>query len=79
MLKIKQAIVDLNKVVIGGGISAQPVLIKTINDQYDQLVDSMPIVKKEMIKSKIEPAKFKNDANLYGALDALLLKLDEQN
>ncbi|MDC2841730.1 ROK family protein [Limosilactobacillus mucosae] len=74
-----QAIVDLNKVVIGGGISAQPVLIKTINDQYDQLVDSMPIVKKEIVKPKIEPAKFKNDANLYGALDALLLKLDEQN
>jgi hypothetical protein len=36
-------------------------------------------VKKEMVKPKIEPAKFKNDANLYGALDALLLKLDEQN
>ena len=50
-----------------------------INDQYDQLVESMPIVKKEMVKPKIEPAKFKNDANLYGALDALLLKLDEQN
>lgn len=71
-----QAIVDLDAIAIGGGISAQPILIKEINKAYDQMLDENPMIKNTFTRPKILDAKFKNAANLYGALYNLLLHIN---
>lgn len=65
-----QAIIDLNKIAIGGGISAQPTVVETIRKQYDLLLEEMTPLNHILTKPKIINAKFKNDANLYGAVFA---------
>ena len=49
-----EAILDIEKVVIGGGISAQPLLVKTIQKQYDQLFEEMGFFGKMLHKVKSE-------------------------
>ncbi|UYX12585.1 ROK family protein [Lactobacillus delbrueckii subsp. indicus] len=78
-----QSVDDLSDYVIGGGISAQPILVDTINQKYDELVDKIEfggvkIVKLMLTRPNIQTAKFGNEANLYGALYNLLLQESEQ-
>ena len=68
-----QSVVDLEKFVIGGGISAQPLVIKGINQAYDDLYHTNEAVALTLCRPQITVAKFNNDANLYGALYQLLL------
>ena len=75
-----QSVVDVNKIAIGGGISSQEVLILGIKDAYRELVDSLnPLIGQTLTTPKIVEAKFKNDANLYGALYNLLLQINHEN
>lgn len=74
-----QAVVDLQRYVIGGGISAQPLVVKTINAQYDQMLAATPIIQNTLTKPEIVAAKFGNDANLYGALYSLLQQLNGEH
>lgn len=73
-----QSVVDLQRYVIGGGISAQPLVVATINKQYDQMLDENSIIKETLTRPKIINARFGNDANLYGALYSLLQQLDHE-
>lgn len=73
-----QTVVDLEKIAIGGGISAQPIVIKTINRAYDEIMNNTPIIKQMLKKPIITSAKFRNDANLYGALYNLLIQEDQE-
>lgn len=68
-----QAVVDLDAIAIGGGISAQPVVVEGINQAYDKILNENPIIKNTFTRPQIFDAKFKNQANLYGALYNLLL------
>jgi len=67
-----QSVIDLDKFVIGGGISSQELVISGIRSSYDQLYKENKLVELTLTKPKIEVAKFNNDANLYGALYKLL-------
>jgi predicted NBD/HSP70 family sugar kinase len=71
-----QSVVDLTTYAIGGGISSQPLLVKTINEEYDKMLLELPLVKETLTRPQIKKAKFENSANLYGALYGLLEKLD---
>lgn len=62
-----QAILDVDKFCIGGGISAQDILIDAIREGIDAFFESAPWF--PSIKPAIERCKFKNDANLIGALN----------
>lgn len=55
-----QTVINGEKVVIGGGISAQEIL------------QDNPILGQQVIPPEIVAAKFRNDTNHYGALFALL-------
>lgn len=75
-----QTVIDVSKVAIGGGISAQPILIEGINKAYNQLVNVVnPLIGQTLTKPTIVATKFKNDANLYGALYNLLLNIDKES
>ncbi|QYN54830.1 ROK family protein [Lactobacillus panisapium] len=74
-----QTVVDVNKIAIGGGISAQSCLIDGIKQAYDQLVnDDNSIIGQTLTKPEIVAAKFRNDSNLYGSLYNLLLQTDHE-
>lgn len=73
-----QTVVDLRRYVLGGGISAQPIVTREINRQYELYLSNNSLVDKTLKKPEIVKAKFENEANLYGALYGLLLKVDEE-
>ncbi len=64
-----QTILDPEKIAIGGGISAQPALIEYIRRHLDQLYSDCPY---PLPRAKIAACRFRNDANLYGALQCYL-------
>lgn len=64
------ALLNLEKVAIGGGISRQPILSQTIQEQLDAAVASTPWAKMGLALpiAKVVPCKFANDANQIGAM-----------
>ena len=72
-------IVTLNpqKILIGGGISAQPVVVSEIRHQFKLLQESDRRLQDDIAMPDIQAAKFGNEANLLGALYGLLLQLEE--
>ncbi|MGM9906530.1 ROK family protein [Lactobacillus sp.] len=67
-----QTVINGKKVVIGGGISAQGILIEEIRRQFGEILNDNPMLRQQVIPPEIVAAKFRNDTNLYGALFALL-------
>ena len=66
-----QTIFDPEKIAIGGGISAQPLLIERIDEQYQKLfVDFLPVRPVPIVS-----CMFRNDANLIGAYYELRKKM----
>ena len=66
----------LEKAVIGGGISAQEILLEGINRQYDQLLKEDPQFNNELDRIPIVACKFGNSANLLGAYWTLQHRLE---
>ena len=62
-----QAILDVDKFCIGGGISAQDCLIDAIREGVDEFFMANPWF--PSIKPVIDRCQFKNDANILGALN----------
>lgn len=62
-----QATLDVDRFVIGGGISAQPILIQEINRQFDQLHQEIDFIGKIIKRPEIMACAFQNGANLIGA------------
>ncbi|MGT2937041.1 ROK family protein [Streptococcus caprae] len=71
----QQAIVDLERVVIGGGISAQPIVVEEIRRQYRDLLDKLEIFGDMITPVEIETCHYVGTSNLVGALYQLLLRL----
>lgn len=69
-----QSVIDLKTFAISGGISAQPIVVKAINQAYDRLMNSNPMLKTQLVVPDIIQAHFKSNANLYGAIYNLLLQ-----
>lgn len=60
-----QMIFDPEKIAIGGGISAQPLLFESVQKNMDLLLKSIGL---PVPVPQIVPCQFRNDANLIGAL-----------
>lgn len=69
-----QGLLDPKRVAIGGGISAQPIVIEQIKQEYQDIIDSNVFMRGTLTPIEIVAAKFQNDANIYGALFNLLQK-----
>lgn len=59
-----QCVLDPEKFVIGGGISAQPLLFEYIEEINQEIYENNDFY----VKPVIEPCFYRNDANLIGAL-----------
>lgn len=70
-----QTMLDFERVLIGGGISAQPVLIGEIKHQFALLRQGDHRLRDDVTMPAIMKAKFENEANLLGALYGLLLEI----
>ena len=73
-----QTVINGEKIVIGGGISAQPILIEEIRHQFKSLLTNNKMLGNQVTPPEIVAGKYKNDTNLYGALYALLLEINGQ-
>ncbi|MGM0904172.1 MAG: ROK family protein [Bacillota bacterium] len=60
-----QYILDPEIFAIGGGISAQPILVERIKWAIDEVKAVNPM---HVASPQVVPCQFRNDANLYGAL-----------
>lgn len=60
-----QCVLDPQRVAIGGGISAQPLLIEYIQKNVDAFADNFGYYKPGI---EVVPCTFRNDSNLMGAL-----------
>lgn len=69
-----QVVCDLTAYAIGGGISAQPIVVEEIRNQFNVFLEENPLLKLNIPKIEIFPTTFNNDSNLYGALYTLLLE-----
>lgn len=73
-----QATLDISKVVIGGGISVQPLVVQTIAEQYAAVRDTSSFIKSSFAAVDIEACRFGNEANLLGAIYQLFLQINEE-
>lgn len=73
-----QAILDIEKVVIGGGVSTQETLIKEINNQYIWIRESSELFSTSFDPVTIAPCSFRNNSNLLGAIYQFLLQAEEK-
>ena len=74
-----QSVVDMERFVIGGGISAQPIVISSIDAAYEEARQQIPLLDKTFHRPEIVAGKFQNDANMYGALYNLLLEVNGED
>lgn len=72
-----QATLDLETVVIGGGISIQPVVVEEIRRQYLEMRLAIPVYDAMFDELKITPCYFRNEANLLGAIFNLILQKEK--
>lgn len=60
-----QYLIDPEIIAIGGGISAQPIVAERLNEAIEEIKAKNPF---HAASPKIISCRFRNDANLYGAL-----------
>ncbi|OJG74881.1 hypothetical protein RV12_GL002298 [Enterococcus quebecensis] len=73
-----QVLLDLEKIVIGGGISVQDSLIETIQKQYLNIRQEEMMLDQTFAPLVIEACAFRNSSNLLGALYHLLVEIDNK-
>ena len=73
-----QAILDISTVVIGGGISQEPILLDNIVIQYNNIRKKSEIIDMSLDLIDIKSCKFLSDSNLLGAVYQLLLVIEQE-
>ncbi|MFC6165029.1 ROK family protein [Lactiplantibacillus dongliensis] len=63
-----QSILDLERIIIGGGISAQPLVAQQIRHEFVQLKQVTPLAARTIVTPEIMNARLQNGANLIGAV-----------
>ena len=62
-----QVILDLDRVLIGGGISEQPIVLDEIRKQYGYIRERTFFLKRSFVSVPMNICKFRSNANLLGA------------
>ena len=74
MIHTLQISLDLDRVIFGGGISAQPLLLEGIQNKYNEIRDSVEWFKNSFEPIEIGLCKYGSEANLIGAVYQLLIE-----
>lgn len=69
-----QVTLDLDKVVIGNGVSRQPFLLKGIKDKYKEIRAKIEWLALSFEALEMGVCKFGNEANLLGAAYQFMLE-----
>lgn len=72
-----QTTLDISKVVIGGGVSVQNILIEQIIDEYTKIRNSSTVFSTAFSAIVIEACAFRDTANLVGAIYHLFLQIEQ--
>lgn len=72
-----QGVLDVDRFVIGGGISAQPIVTQEIQHALQMLFEENTMLRAYLTNFDVQSARFANDANLYGALYSFLDQIDK--
>lgn len=78
LLTNMQVLLDIEKIVIGGGISAQDLLIEMIQKQYFILRQEEVMLERTFPPLAIEACAFRNSSNLLGSLYQLFIESNHQ-
>ncbi|WP_411167621.1 ROK family protein [Clostridium sp. MB05] len=70
-----QCILDPEKILIGGGISKQPILVKKIRENLEKIYAKIPF---DIPHAIVDTCKYFNDSNLIGALYNYYLQFPEE-
>lgn len=76
MINTLQVTLDIDTVLFGGGISAQPLLLEGIQVKYDAVRDEVEWLRDSFEPLTIDLCKFGSEANLLGAVYQLLLEVN---
>ena len=60
-----QCLLDPEKILIGGGVSKQKILLEKIQEKLDQIYDKFPL---PVPKADIDVCRYYNDSNFIGGL-----------
>lgn len=74
-----QSILDPEYIVIGGGMSEEPMFVKGIKEAVDQLYEEDFMTEINGYKAQVVKSELNNEANLYGALYQYLLTENDKN
>lgn len=74
MIHTLQISLDLDRVIFGGGISAQPLLLEGIQNKYNEIRDRVEWFKNSFEPIEIGLCKYGSEANLIGAVYQLLIE-----
>ena len=69
-----QISLDLDRVIFGGGISAEPLLLEGIQNKYNEIRDRVEWFKNSFEPIEIGLCKYGSEANLIGAVYQLLIE-----
>lgn len=70
-----QCILDPEKILIGGGISKQPILVKKIRENLEKIYENIPF---NIPHATVDVCKYFNDSNLIGALYNYYVQFPEE-
>lgn len=74
-----QSILDPEYIVIGGGMSEEPMFVNGIKEAVDQLYEEDFMTEINGYKAQVVKSELNNEANLYGALYQYLLTENEKS
>lgn len=65
-----QLTMDVQRFVIGGGISNEKIVLKTIKQKYTEIVSEFPQAQQVLIYPELVKSEYSNGIGLYGAFTA---------
>ena len=71
-----QTVLDPDRFALGGGISAQPAFLEAVRKNLGELYGACPY---KIPQAEVVTCRFRNDANLYGALSCFLQEFSEDS
>lgn len=74
-----QAILDPERFVIGGGMSAEPMFVESIKKAVNEVFEQDPMTEINGFQAEVVKSELGNDANLYGALYQYLMSEEDRS